>query len=957
MTRGSQWTKWDFHVHTPASVLHNNFGNDWDYYVTQLFKKAIDNEIVAIGITDYCSIEGYKKIRQEYLTDQQKMESLFTPNEIKYIKNILIFPNIELRLKKFVGSSAINFHVFFSDLVDIHDIESNFLHELKFIFSEDTEGHIDTRALTLANLTQFGQRLQSEHAPFQSDPSPLFTGMNNAKVDDIDIVNVLKSKNTIFNKKYFFAIPSDEDLSVLHWNSQDHNDRKLLIQKSHFLMSSNPQTVRWGLGKFNASEEEYIQEFKSIKPTLWGSDAHGYDKLFRPDLNRFTWVKSEHTFEGIRQVLFEPERICIQESAPINKINYQIMKEIRLIDRENNLFQNEYRIGLNSDLNAIIGGKSSGKSLLLYHLAKSTMEVDKFRKLSETDGFQKYDDLPIDDLEVFWEDGHVTRLSESSAKRPVVYIPQMYLNYMAEEKSNNEDFRRTIEEILKGHEGYKEFYDTKKAEILQFEQLIDIEIKNYFSAKAKHSELLIELHQLGDKAAIEANIISLNEQLEALRELAGFSETEDILYKTLSDEIRELTNQKASELLQKELLDELNHITTQTQPKITSFVEEIFSEVKYKYHENEHCKSIIESTVSKLAENLNAGIVSYMALNPFDQTSINQRISSIDETLKQKNEQLEPLLTKIQNMHTFTQKQGEIASETEKLTAIKAKEKEIETQNSTIDIQKFVVPYQELFRRYQSIVEKNSESAFRRISDDIELISEIGFNLNSFDRDFANFIAKNRSLQSIFDDHGFFGNVFKFSSEHHMENIQFILNKVLEGTISFNQGKQIQEIINALFKNYFDVTYDLQQGEDRLAHMSPGKKGIILFQLFLHLSASKDPILIDQPEDNLDNRTVYQELNDFIKKKKIQRQIIIVSHNSNLVVSTDSENVIVAHQNGTGISRPKFEYINGALENTFVNPDAPHLLEKQGIREHVCEILEGGKEAFKKREKKYNLGS
>ena len=58
------------------------------------------------------------------------------------------------------------------------------------------------------------------------------------------------------------------------------------------------------------------------------------------------------------------------------------------------------------------------------------------------------------------------------------------------------------------------------------------------------------------------------------------------------------------------------------------------------------------------------------------------------------------------------------------------------------------------------------------------------------------------------------------------------------------------------------------QDEDKLLDMSPGKRGIILFQLFLHLSASETPILVDQPEDNLDNRTVYKELNQFIKQQK-----------------------------------------------------------------------------------------
>jgi predicted ATP-dependent endonuclease of OLD family len=114
--------------------------------------------------------------------------------------------------------------------------------------------------------------------------------------------------------------------------------------------------------------------------------------------------------------------------------------------------------------------------------------------------------------------------------------------------------------------------------------------------------------------------------------------------------------------------------------------------------------------------------------------------------------------------------------------------------------------------------------------------------------------------------------------------------------------------------------------------------------------------LLEQPEDNLYKRTVYNTLTEFIKNKKIDRQIIMVSHNSNLVVSTDSENIIVANQNGQKEGTVKFDYINGALENSFKNT-SQHIsvLESQGIREHVCEILEGGEIAFKKREKKYNL--
>ena len=134
---------------------------------------------------------------------------------------------------------------------------------------------------------------------------------------------------------------------------------------------------------------------------------------------------------------------------------------------------------------------------------------------------------------------------------------------------------------------------------------------------------------------------------------------------------------------------------------------------------------------------------------------------------------------------------------------------------------------------------------------------------------------------------------------------------------------------------------------------------MILLFLILHLSNAEYPILIDQPEDNLDNRTVYKELKEFIKEKKITRQIIIVTHNANLIVPTDSENIIIANQNGQDNSKDNekyiFEYITGSLENSFNNPAAIGILNQMGIKEHVCDILEGGIEAFIEREQKYDL--
>jgi len=100
--KGSEWNKWDLHIHTPASILSNEYDGDWDTYVTKLFKTAIQENIIAIGVTDYYFIDGYKKIKNDYLSNDIKLKELFTEDEILKIKNIFVFPNIEFRINKLI---------------------------------------------------------------------------------------------------------------------------------------------------------------------------------------------------------------------------------------------------------------------------------------------------------------------------------------------------------------------------------------------------------------------------------------------------------------------------------------------------------------------------------------------------------------------------------------------------------------------------------------------------------------------------------------------------------------------------------------------------------------------------------------------------------------------------------------------------------------------------------------
>jgi len=146
--------------------------------------------------------------------------------------------------------------------------------------------------------------------------------------------------------------------------------------------------------------------------------------------------------------------------------------------------------------------------------------------------------------------------------------------------------------------------------------------------------------------------------------------------------------------------------------------------------------------------------------------------------------------------------------------------------------------------------------------------------------------------------------------------------------------------------DHVEVSYGLEYEGVDVQQLSPGTRGIVLLLLYLSIDIDDErPLIIDQPEENLDPGSIYHELVGRFKEAKVRRQIIIVTHNANLVVNTDADQVIVASR---GEHKPKalpdISYISGGLEN----PD---------IRAAVCDILEGGKEAFAERARRLRIST
>ncbi len=950
---GSRWLKCDFHVHTPNSVLNNQFGNDFNEYVKILLQEALKNKVSVVGITDYFLIDGYKRIKNEYLLNDDKLKELeFTLDDIKKIKEILFIPNIEFRINTVINNSKVNYHIIFSNELDIIDIEENFLNRLNIPIRGS-----EKRSLTKNNLEYLGKILKKEQNTFKG--SDLRVGIENASVDSYEVLDIL-SKTETFKNKHLIVIPSDEDLSKIKWEGQAHNIRKTLIQQAHCLFSSNNKTIKWGLGELSSSEE-FIKEFYTLKPTIHGSDAHQVGELFKPSEEKYCWIKSLPTFEGIRQILFEPKsRVYLGEMPPENKQPYNVIKKVRFIDPKNN-FSNDW-VYLNKDLNSIIGGKSSGKSTLLYYIAR-TIIPEKIEILKEEIGkninYLGYDFEKENegfDFIVQWADGKEDKLSKKGSERKLTYIPQLYINHIAENKNNKSELNQIILEILKEKEEFKDLIDdtNKKIENKSFE--IRKIISNIFINMQKMEQLEKEKIEIGDLEGINSNISKIKEEIEELQKKSTLTKEEIEEYQNYLSQIEE-NNKLLNEYQNHKRL--YNNYFTEVLEKINNDKLE-FSNILIK-----NTSGINDTQIKELFVNFDKNIrdtIDEMEMKIREINRLHNLDNKIDglsnKLIKLKNE-VKEYENKIKGMDRHSELLNLIESERKKVSLIERKSKEINVLKEILEKEELENEYKKLIDLYKEKIDRHN--SYKKISNDIELEIKLKFDLESFKINFSDRISKKLSLEKQFKETCFENNDFIFKDEKsHLENISYIYRELMSNDkIKLNQGSILKNLINSLFENYFSIDYDLIQNGDTLLKMSPGKRGIILFQLFLQLSNTDTPILIDQPEDNLDNRTVYTELNNFIKDRKNKRQVIMVSHNANLVVSTDSENIIVANQevqeNKNYNKSNRFEYVTGALEKTFTLNDKIESLYSKGIREHVCEILEGGEIAFKIRELKYSL--
>lgn len=139
--------------------------------------------------------------------------------------------------------------------------------------------------------------------------------------------------------------------------------------------------------------------------------------------------------------------------------------------------------------------------------------------------------------------------------------------------------------------------------------------------------------------------------------------------------------------------------------------------------------------------------------------------------------------------------------------------------------------------------------------------------------------------------------------------------------------------------SFLEPRYSLLFQDTQIEHLSPGQRGALLLIFYLLVDRGHNPIILDQPEENLDNETIVSLLVPVLSEAKKKRQIIMVTHNPNLAVVCDAEQVIYSSFERKNTS--KITYTPGSIENPKINL-------------HAVNVLEGTKPAFDNRRIKYH---
>lgn len=1022
--RGSEWRRWDLQVHTPFSALNNGFGQDFDAYAKVLFEKAIEREIAVIGVTDYFTIEGFKKLRSVQ-EDSGRLNDLLGPEMAERARQIRLLPNIEFRLDDFVRvgehDSRVNAHLIFSDDVPAREIEENLLSQLRFV-SDSAPGERDSRkSLSIANLTEFGKRLKEEEEAFKNR-TDLEVGMTQAAVSHTEITDLL-NENAVFKNRFLFVVVADEDLSKISWKGQGHSTRKVLVQKSHMLFSANRGTREFALGQRSESVASFENEFRGLKPCVHGSDAHKEADLFEPADGRQLWVGANPTFDGLVQLCLEPaDRVYIGNEPPsLQRVRASATKSIEQISFKRSPSAGSHAewfsgdVPFNPGLVAVIGKKGSGKSALadILGLLGDSDTSDDFsfltgrRFLNPRQNLGRYFKGRL-----LWRSGdEIERALDfhenSNVPERVRHIPQNYLEKVCEEIQESTKptlFDRELEGVIFSHvpnadrlgrdtlgELIHHSAEETEAKIALLRQKLSqlnrqyVELRRRGSTAARQ-RLTAELSQrradleahrkakpqpVSDPSELEAKtpeavqaekdledivaeIEQLDEGVKRLRQQEGLGKRRLVAVERMLGRVRNLSTTLEEFYEQSSEDAQLLHLDARQLVRLevdTGELQKLGDEIRQE----------LEGVSDALDEDLENSDASKRKKASVRADGLRKKLAEpqrrhqeYQRTLshwKAEESEIEGSENDPKSVKGLEAKVAELDRLPE-MTSEKQKERDSYIARIFLAKSELLESYREVYRPVQRFVAEHavarevSELSFDAVIAVQGLEDGVIAMIDQRKRGSFQGDEGRERLRDLISHHDFSDvqdvEAFLAQVEDHLDHdIRAKDRPAVEVSDQLMRDSTVEELYDFLFGlDYLKPRFKLLWRDKPLDQLSPGERGTLLLIFYLLIDREDIPLVIDQPEENLDNETVAELLVPAVKHAKQFRQIVLVTHNPNLAVVCDADQIV--HASIDKSSGNRITYTTGAIEDP-------------AITQLIVDVLEGTKPAFDLRDAKYEV--
>lgn len=1016
------------HLHAPGTKQNDQYRTTNDDALNKYCQILEETNVAVFGITDYFSADGYFSVADRFRRRYPQSEKV-------------LFCNIEMRLSEIVNRAheEVNTHIIFNTSLPNH--KSNIKLFLQTLRTNKTgEGGRYLFAAELCETHQF------ESATTTRDY--IREALEHTFGRDADLI------------EFVLIVTAANNDGI---RPQSGKQRKLLISdeidKYSNALFGNSGNVGYYL---DTSRGEDPNEFFDPKPVLSGCDAHSFadldDRLgqvaFRSGKTIFepTWIKSDPTYEGLKQILFEPKnRVYIGEEPEIERrvrnnrtkyIDSLHLSSIEGYKGEHGKWFDQENIPIGKELVAIIGNKGSGKSALTdslgllgnsHHQSPDDKSEDLFSFLNKRK-FLKRGCAANFVGTLTWHDGSSYRNTleksvEKSLSERVEYLPQKYLERICT-TIGVEHFTRTMNKVVFRYVEREHRFGHRR-----LEDLID-----YLTLQAEEEirRIKLDLHDVNKKIVkVEKKLVA--DYQRKIEERLRQKNLELTAHRTVRPEEinrpadESLSSEEAAKIqkLAKDInkYEKLIQSLKCEQPEVGKIAEELR---QFKQSIERESATLMRMK-GQYRELLESADISF-----HDVVKIQIDLNPVDRVITEKETRLNEIKTLLSDeylpangLQDWKEMSGEIdLIDSESIVWKKAV---LEHQRRTI-VEKQAKP----MRKYQAFVSKlknwkhreqvilgdlknpdedsvrGLERELRKIKEayhkerqtlkslrvhictklfqkkrdimvihdrikqaidaeiekcrgdlgDYKISIEAGLEFDeSFYRTFLDFINQNRkgSFYGIQEGGSVLRGLCDSVDDWQNENqVVDVLNSIVEALHNDKREGQHQsqdaardvfkqirtqqysvvELYDYLFGlDYLKPRYKLKVDQKELSELSPGERGGLLLVFYLMLDKQDIPLIIDQPEDNLDNKSVYETLVKFIEHAKKRRQIVLVTHNPNLAVVADAEQIIhVSIDKESAVN--EFRSFSGSIESPKIN-------------RAVVDILEGTMPAFDNRRLKY----